>query len=65
MPRLVGRVDGYDADGRPRRVMVFETGGKFCLALSRRRHFATLRQLDFESEASSAFGLRDTEYMPF
>jgi hypothetical protein len=38
MPKLVGRDCGYDAAGKPRRVIVFEKDGQLWLALNSKRH---------------------------
>jgi hypothetical protein len=57
----VGRIDGYDQDGKARRVIVYRRDDSLLFALAARHHIASTT-VDFVAEASQAFGLSDSKF---
>ena len=60
----LGRIDGYDQDGRARRIIVYRRDGRTLLALASRKHEVEATEVDYAAEAAQAFGIRDGEYRP-
>jgi hypothetical protein len=58
----LGRVDGFDQEGKARRVIVYRRGTSTLFALAARRHVIESAEVDYIAEASQAFGLRDGQF---
>ena len=59
----VGRIDGFDKDGKPRRVIVYRRNGSSTLfALAARRHVIESTEVDYVAEAAQAFGISRCEF---
>ena len=58
----VGRIDGYDQDGKARRVIVYCRNDSMLFALAAQRHVTASTNVDFVAEASLAFGLSDSKF---
>jgi hypothetical protein len=58
----VGRIDGFDKDGKARRIIVYRRNGATLFALASRRHLIETADVDYVAEASQAFGMRDCRF---
>ena len=59
----VGKIDGFDKDGKARRVIVYRRNGKSTLfALAARRHVIDSTEVDYVAEAAQAFGISGCEF---
>ena len=58
----VGRIDGFDQDGRARRVIVYRRDGTTLFALAARKHVIDKTDVDYAAEAAEAFGIRDCKF---
>jgi hypothetical protein len=58
----VGKIDGFDKDGKARRVIVYRRNGSTLFALAARRHITQSADVDFVAEAVQAFGMRDCSF---
>ena len=58
----VGRIDGYDQDGKARRVIVYCRNDSMLFALAAQRHVTASTNVDFVAEASLAFGLSNSTF---
>ena len=58
----VGKIDGFDKDGKARRVIVYRRDGATLFALAARRHVIESAEVDYIAEAAQAFGMRDCHF---
>ena len=58
----VGRIDGYDQDGKARRVIVYRRNDSTLFALAAQHHVIASTNVDFVAEASRAFGLSASKF---
>jgi hypothetical protein len=58
----VGKIDGFDKDGKARRVIVYKRNGSTLLALAARTHIVQSADVDYIAEATQAFGMRDCAF---
>jgi hypothetical protein len=58
----LGKIDGFDKDGKARRVIVYRRNGSTLFALASRRHISEASDIDYVAEASQAFGIRDCQF---
>jgi hypothetical protein len=58
----LGKIDGFDKDGKARRVIVYRQNGATLFALAARRHITEAANVDYIAEAAQAFGMRDCQF---
>ena len=58
----VGKIDGFDKDGKARRVIVHRRNGATLFALAAQRHVIESTEIDYVAEAAQAFGMRDCQF---
>jgi hypothetical protein len=58
----VGKIDGFDKDGKARRVIVYRHNGNTLFALASRRHVSDSADIDYAAEASKAFGISNCQF---
>jgi hypothetical protein len=58
----VGRIDGFDKDGKARRIIVYRRNGTTLFALALRRHLIATAEVDYAAEAARAFEMRDCQF---
>ena len=58
----VGKIDGFDKDGKARRVIVYRREGAVLFALAAHRHVIESTEVDYAAEAARAFGMRDCQF---